>query len=230
MIDTVLFEFDGVLADTVDARRDALTTALHAEGVSLSDAEYREHCAGLSMEDATRAVLALRGVEPDETTVALVVARGERAFRAYVGKGLTLTDGAREAVERLHAVARLGIVSRVGREEIAMALSLARLDALFACVIGAEDAFPPKPSPAPYRTALARLTKLRPVRPGAMVVAIEDSLPGIRSARGAGIRAVAMGDVPAHVALEADAYLPAMRGLSAAALEAVVTGSAERRR
>ena len=111
-----------------------------------------------------------------------------------------------------------------------MALSLARLDALFACVIGAEDAFPPKPSPAPYRTALARLTKLRPVRPGAIVVAIEDSLPGIRSARGAGIRAGAMGAVPAHVAIEADAYLPAMRGLSAASLEAVVTGSAERRR
>jgi beta-phosphoglucomutase-like phosphatase (HAD superfamily) len=228
MLDTVLFEFEGVLADTTDARRDALIAALHADGLLLSAVEYREHCAGLGLEDAARSALSLRGIRGDETAVALTTARAERAFRAYVGKGVTLAEGAREALERLHVVARLGIVSRTGRDEIALLLALARLEHLFTCVVAAEDAFPPKPAPTPHRTALARLTRQRPVAVRGVVVALEDSLPGIRAARSAGIRCVAVGDLPAHVVMEADGWITSLRGLTPDALDAIVSASGER--
>ena len=125
-------------------------------------------------------------------------------------------------------MARLGIVSRASRQEIALVLSLARLEHAFTCVIGVEDAFPPKPSPAPYAAALARLAKSRAPTPKAGVIALEESWQGIRSARAAGIRTIAVGNLPAHVAIEADAFLPSLRGATGAVLMSLVSGSGER--
>ncbi len=228
MLDTVLFEFDGILVDTGEARQDALCSALLTEGIVVTPQQYREHCAGHAFEEATRAALAAHGCGGDETLVALVAVRAERAFRAYVGKGVSLVDGVREFIDRLLPVARLGIVSRASRQEIALVLSLARLEHAFTCVIGAEDAFPPKPSPVPYTAALTRLAKLRPLIPRALVIALEDSWQGIRSARAAGVRTIAVGNLPAHVAIEADGFLPLLKGTTAEVLQTIVTGSGER--
>lgn len=228
MLDTVLFEFDGVLVDTAEAREDALCSALHSERIDITAGQYREFCAGHAFDEASRAALQAHGREGDETLAALVTTRAERAFRAYVGKGVMMVEGARELVDRLLPVARLGIVSRASREEIALVLSLARLEHAFAFVIGGEDAFPPKPSPTPYRCALARLAKVRPPRSRSLTIALEDSWQGIRSAHAAGLRTIAVGDLPAHVAMEADAFLSSLVGVTGDALEAVVTGSGER--
>ena len=46
MIDAVLFEFDGVLADTTSARGDALRSTLREDGIALSADEYREQWRG----------------------------------------------------------------------------------------------------------------------------------------------------------------------------------------
>jgi beta-phosphoglucomutase-like phosphatase (HAD superfamily) len=228
MLDTVLFEFDGIVVDTGDARQDALCSALLTEGIVLSAQAYRELCAGHAFDEAARAALNAHNRNGDETLVALVSSRAERAFRAYVGKGVTLVDGVRDLIDRLLPVTRLGIVSRASREEISLVLSLARLEHAFTCVIGVEDAFPPKPSPAPYMAALARLAKSRAPTPKATVIALEDSWQGFRSARAAGIRSVAVGDIPAHIAIEADAFLPSLKGATAELLLSIVTGSGER--
>jgi len=228
MLDTVLFEFDGLVVDTGDARQDALCSALLTEGLVISPQAYRELCAGYAFDEAARAALVANGRSGDETLVALVASRAERAFRAYVGKGVTLVDGVRDLIDRLLPVTRLGIVSRASRQEIGLVLSLARLEHAFTCVIGVEDAFPPKPSAAPYAAALARLAKTRAPAPLGMVIALEDSWQGIRSARAAGVRSIAVGDIPAHVAMEADAFLPSLKGATAELLQSLVTESGER--
>ncbi|NUQ13132.1 MAG: HAD family phosphatase, partial [Gemmatimonadaceae bacterium] len=84
-----------------------------------------------------------------------------------------------------------------------------------------EDAAP-KPSPEPYRLALARVQRARARVVRGTVVAIEDGRPGILSARAAGVACVAVGDVPAHVALEADGYVPSIAGLTAERLLSLV--------
>jgi beta-phosphoglucomutase-like phosphatase (HAD superfamily) len=202
-----------------------LLSALHVDGVVLSEAEYREVCAGLSLEDAVRAALALRGIH--ESAVAITALRAERAYRAYLGKGLTLAEGVREVILRLLPVTRLGIVTRASRREVDFVLSLAQLEHAFTCIVAAEDAFPGKPSPAPYRAARDRLERLRPIAAKSHVVALEDGAPGIRSARAAGIDCVAVGDLPAHVAMEADALLPSLAGLTPERLFALLTRSGE---
>ena len=58
MIDAVLFEFDGVIADTRVARRRALIDTIAGDGVTLSDEEYADCCAGLPVSAAIRAASA----------------------------------------------------------------------------------------------------------------------------------------------------------------------------
>lgn len=227
MIDAVLFEFDGVLADTAGPRSDALRSTLREDGIALSASEYREHCAGRAFSDAVRAALELRGVSLDETGVDLLVLRAERAYGAAVGKGIALTDGVPQVVERLAGSVRLGIVTRAARREVDSVLALSGMDHAFTVVVTAEDASAGKPSPLPFRVALERLARLRPTPPSACV-ALEDTLAGIRSARAAGLRAVAVGALPAHVAMEADGLLPAIAGLTLPALERLVARDGER--
>lgn len=221
MLDTVLLELEGVIADTGEAQRDAVIAALCADGIQLPGAEYRELCAGLSFDEAMRAAYRGVGRGRDETAIALASHRAERAYRAYIGKGLTLVEGARETLERLHDSVRLALVTRSPRDDAMFILSLARVEHLFTCVVAAEDA-PGKPSPEPYRLALARLQRARARVVRGTFVAVEDGLPGVRSARAAGLATVVVGDVPAHVAVEADGYITSIAGLTADALLSLV--------
>jgi len=221
MLDTVLLELEGVIADTGETRRDAIFAALHADGVQVAESEYRDLCAGLSFEDAVRAAFRGVGRGRDETAIALTAHRAERAYRAYIGKGLTLVEGARETLERLHDSVRLALVTRAPRNDAMFVLSLARVEHLFTCVVAAEDA-PSKPSPEPYKLALNRLQRARARVVRGTVVAVEDGLPGIRSARAAGLSTVVVGDVPVHVAVEADGFVPSIAGLTAESLLSLV--------
>lgn len=226
MLDTVLLELEGVIADTSEARCDAIFASLHADGISLQPASYRELCAGLGFEDAIRAVYRDAGRSGDETAISISAHRAERAYRAYIGKGLTLVEGARETLERLHDTVRLALVTRSPRNDAMFVLSLARIEHLFSCIVAAEDSAP-KPSPEPYRLALARLQRARARVARGTVVAIEDGLPGVLSARVAGLSTVVVGDVPAHVALEADGYVQSIAGLTADALLSLVVPRSE---
>lgn len=228
VIDAVLMEFHGVLADTALARREALLSVLHEDGIRLTPDEYRESCAGLATPDAVRGALQRHDVPFDDTDLELLTLRVERVFSAHVGKGIVLAEGAREAVERLAARVRLGIVSRSPRHDVEFVLSLAQLEHVFSCVIGVEDAVPGKPDAAPYQAALQRFARRRPVPAEGIVVAIEDTIGGIRAAHAAGLRCIAVGDLPAHLAMEADAIVPAITGLDLATIEALVAREGER--
>ncbi|MBK6486509.1 MAG: HAD family phosphatase [Gemmatimonadetes bacterium] len=228
VLEAVLMEFDGVLADTAHARRDALTGVLAEDGLQLSDSDYRDGCAGLSTTDAVREATERCGATIDATGLELLALRVDRAFSDHVGKGVVLVDGAREAVERLAARVRVGIVTRASRRHVEFVLNLGQMEHLFACVIGSEDVDPPKPAPAPYLAALGRLEQRRPIRSDGLVVSLEDGLGGIRAARAAGLRCIAVGNLPAHVAMEADACIPAITGIDTAVVEQLIARVGER--
>ena len=223
MFEAVLLEFDGVIADTREARRTALLDALEANGVTLSATEYVEHCATLPVHGALRAAFALRDVPVDDTTVSLAVARAERTYATLVETGLSLAPGAQPLIASLRGQARLGVVSRSNRREIEHALGLAQIEDAFEFIIADDDPLAPKPSPAPYSAALERLAKRRPVAPK-QVVALEDGSAGIRSAKAAGLSCIVVGYLPVHLAVEADAIVPSLVGQTLGSLAAIVRG------
>lgn len=201
MVDAVLLEWDGVLADTGAARRDALLRALADEGIAWGVEAYEAHCAGLDVH-AAAGVAVGRTHGDDPALVDLVVMRAGRAFTDELGRGVTLQRGALEFLRNAEPRARLAIVTRASRAETDLFLRLSALDGMMACVFTADDVLQPPPSPELYEQAVSHLARTRRVR-REHSVAIVNATPGIRAAHTAGVHALAVG-APAHVALDAD--------------------------
>jgi beta-phosphoglucomutase-like phosphatase (HAD superfamily) len=227
MFQAVLFELEGVLADTRNLRRRALQDALAHDGVVLTDDDYDDLYATLPVRSAIPAALGAAGATADATAIELATLRAERGFADQLSHGFAITDGARELVASLAARVRLGIVTRASRRDAASMLTTAGLDFAFEFVVSADDIAEPKPATAPYEHALRALARRRAIAPP-LALALEDGPAGIRSARGAGLRCLAVGPMPAHWAMQAEGLLPTLRGHTLASLEGVVLRPEER--
>jgi beta-phosphoglucomutase-like phosphatase (HAD superfamily) len=106
-------------------------------------------------------------------------------------------------------------------------LRLAGLSDRFAILICAEDVLEGKPSPEGYRVALQRLSRRRPTTPRS-VIALEADIAGIRAARAAGVRCVAVGAIEVHLAMEADAFVESLVGQSIHSLDLLSRPGQER--
>jgi beta-phosphoglucomutase-like phosphatase (HAD superfamily) len=219
MVDVVLVELEGVLFDTRELRRAALADALGAHGLDASfDADVVD---GWPTSAGVRTVVACRIEGGDAVLADLITLRADRAFAARLAMGgAAMRDGARSFLEDASVSVRLTAVTRAGRDDADAMLRLAGISHLFTVVVTADDVFDAKPSPASYALALARLARQRgaDVSPNT-ALAIEDGVAGCRAARAARVRCVAVGPLPAHAALESDAYVDSLVGHSVRTLD-----------
>ena len=227
-VPVLLIEFEGVIAETAAARRAALAESLAVEGISGTDAILAAG-AGYATEIAVRRARRAAGAPDDETAVELGRLRAERAFAARAGKGLPLTRDARLALERLAGHTRLALVTRASRREVEFLLGLAGMEGLFRPIIGCEEVLPAKPAREPWLAALARIGQLFPGQQ-LKALAVEDHVVGLRAARAAGLACVGVGPMPAHEALEGDAWVESLADLTPERVRALLGVSTERRR
>jgi len=131
---------------------------------------------------------------------------------------LPLIPGAAEAVERLAARWPLAVASSSNRPLIDAVLETSGLSRFFAATVSSEEVARGKPAPDVYLEAARRLG----VEPTSCA-AVEDSHSGIRSAKAAGMRVLALPNPsypPGAEALAlADAVLASLAELTAAAVE-----------
>ena len=211
MVDAVLLDWEGVLADTGPARRDALLRVLADEGVPCTTAVYDDCCGGLDVHAAATAALAAAG-RHDPTLAELIAHRASRLFAEQLARGFTLAPAAASFVAAAETSTRLAIVTPARRPETELALRLSGLDGSFATVVTSEDVLDQPPRPALHVHAIAMLSRRRTVRP-AQAIAMASFTPVVRGARAAGLRTLAVA-APAHDALEADAAVDGLDGLT----------------
>ena len=225
MADGVLLDWEGVLADTAGARRDALHQALADEGIIAFDrASYEHRGAGRSVRAA--AALLLRARADDATLVELVALRAERHFATRLAQGFDVDPDASRFAERAQLRAPVVVVTAAARAECDAALRLAGLHDSCAAIVTTDDVGSDAPSRESYELAFAHLTRRRPVKRDRVVV-LATTLPHIRAAREAGLRTIAVG-APAHVAVEADAAVPSLAGVTMDSVDALLGIAAER--
>jgi HAD superfamily hydrolase (TIGR01509 family) len=213
VIEAVVFDLDGVLLDSEqvwDAAREQLAKE---RGGAWHDRAQRDMM-GMSSREWARYMHETIGLpEPPEEINHEVVQRLSASYR----RNLPVIEGARETVERLAARWPLGLASSSNRELIDLALDLLGLSPLFRATVSSEEVARGKPAPDVYLEAARRLGVL-PSR----CAAIEDSHSGIRSAKPAGMRVVAIPNPsfpPDPDALaEADVVLDSLAELTPAAL------------
>jgi HAD superfamily hydrolase (TIGR01509 family) len=196
----VIFDLDGVLVDSEGLHVDAWKLLFGREGTTVSDAEY-EHGVGMTDIAWIRWLFERRGKAVDATW-------WQDAKRAVYGDILKANvrafPGVPKLVERLWAEGfRLGVASSSWRENIETVVEGLGLADRFEAFVGKEDVARHKPAPDAYLRAARRLG----VSPGSCTV-LEDSVLGVRAAKAAGMRCIAVpNSLPADRLAEADLVL-----------------------
>ena len=184
-IGAVVFDFDGVLANSEPLHLQAYQAVLGEAGVTLGHDEYYQHYLGFDDVTAFRTVSERRGLGWDAKEITGIVTRKSVIFDEIVASTDVIFPEAVACVERLAAALPLGIASGALRHEIEAILRRSGLGRHFRFIVAAGETARGKPAPDPYRRA-ARLHQ----RPPAQCVAIEDSRWGIESAKDAGLLCV----------------------------------------
>lgn len=185
MAKAVVFDFDGVLANSEPLHLAATQEVFASLGLTLSSEEYYARYLGFDDETMFRALAEHRGWRFPDGQVAALVAEKARVFDAVIHRTDVLFPGAAECVQRLAREFPLGIASGALRHEIELILKRAQLDLHIKFIVASGDTPNSKPAPDPY----ARAAQLHGLPPSECV-AIEDSRWGIESARAAGLTCV----------------------------------------
>jgi HAD superfamily hydrolase (TIGR01509 family) len=213
-IDAVVFDLDGVIVDSEHLWDEARRELAAERGGRWHERASRDMMGMSSLEWSRYMHDAIGLSEPPEQINEEVVRRLDELYR----RELPLIDGAVEAVERLAARWPLGLASSSNRELIDLVLELAGLARDFSATVSSEEVARGKPAPDVYLEAARRLG----VAPESCA-AIEDSENGIRSAKAAGMRVLAIPNPqypPEEEALSlADGVLGSIRELTPECLE-----------
>ena len=187
VIEAIVFDFDGVLADSEPIHFRVYRELLAASGATLTMEEYCARYLGFDDEGAFRQMAAdFNLLLGDEEIEMLIVQKGRR-FEEIVSGTNVLYPSAVPCVERLAARWPLGIASGALRADIDIMLKGARVADRFRFIVAAGDTDATKPAPDPS----LRAAELHGVAPAACV-AIEDSRWGLLSAKVAGMRTIAV--------------------------------------
>jgi beta-phosphoglucomutase len=202
-IEAVVFDFDGVLADSEPLHLRAYQEVLAEAGITVGRDEYYAQYLGFDDTGAFKAISAARGLQWTEHQIAALVARKTVVFDGLIDSVDVLYPRAAECVARMAEALPLGIASGALRHEIEAVLRRTGLHGHFRFIVASGETPFSKPSPDPYQRA-AELHG----RPAGACVAIEDSRWGIESAKRAGLSCVAITHTyPAEELAAADAVI-----------------------
>ena len=220
-LQAIVFDFDGVIADSERLHLRAYQEILAPEGITVSTEEYLDRYLGYDDVGVFKAVGRDKGVAMDDQRVAELIARKGERYESLAAAGEMLFPGAADFIRTAAAAVPVAIASGALTHEIEEVLDRAGLLPLFPVIVGADQTEHSKPHPDPYRTAFARLR----AHTGRDLVAwrsvaIEDSRWGLESARGADLRCVAVTNTYPAAELRPDAEL-VVAGLHALTLDAL---------
>jgi beta-phosphoglucomutase len=208
MIRAVVFDFDGVLANSEPLHFSAFRDVLAPRGLRLTEQDYYDKYLGYDDLGAFRTIAIDAGRPLAEREISAMAAQKAVRLEELERGTSVLFPGAREAIARMAAHGPIAIASGAIRAEILRVLDREGLTSCFPVIVAAEDTAVSKPHPAPYLRAVELLTSATQDLAARGCVAIEDSVWGLRSARAAGLRTVGVThSYPAEALAEADAVI-----------------------
>jgi HAD superfamily hydrolase (TIGR01509 family) len=179
----VVLDLDGVLLDSERVWAEAKQAVTEARGGRWHDGAQPAMMGMSSPEWSRYLVDALGAAGPPDAVADDVVRRLSERY----GSRLPLLPGAVACVRALAGRWPLALASSANRPLIDLVLEASELAPCFAASVSSEEVERGKPAPDVYLEAARRLGAAPPA-----CVAVEDSDSGIRSARAAGMRVVAV--------------------------------------
>jgi len=183
VIEAVVFDLDGVIVDSEHVWDDVRQRLAEERGGRWHDQASRDMM-GMSSPEWSRYMHDVIGLpeSPEEINTEVV-----RRLEALYREEIPLLPGAVATVRLLAARWPLGLASSSNRELIDLVLETSGLAPYFTATVSSEEVPRGKPAPDVYLEAAGRLG-VDPQR----CAAVEDSENGIRSAKDAGMRVIAI--------------------------------------
>jgi HAD superfamily hydrolase (TIGR01509 family) len=207
MIKAIFFDFNGVIIDDEPIQMKAYQEVLRGHQIDLKEEWYMS---ALGMDDRTFVqAMFERAKQPlTDPVLETVLDAKTDLHREMIKDELPLFPGVLTFLKAASRHFSLGLVSMANKVEVGYVFERANLAPLFSVIVTAEDASICKPAPECY---LAGLTKLNEKRQSERLLpllaneclAIEDSPPGIESARVAGMRTLGVTNTVSAEALRA---------------------------
>jgi beta-phosphoglucomutase len=217
----IVFDFDGVIANSEPLHFRAFRDVLAGRGVELTEPDYYTRYLGYDDLGAFRAIAKDRGHTWSAGDLTSLTADKAVRMETLERDASVLFPGAADAIRRAAAAVPIAIASGALGVEIRRVLDGANLTHHFRAIVAAEDTAAGKPAPDPYQRAVALLSEsVGDTVLAAECIAIEDSRWGIASARAAGLRAVGVtSSYDAGELFEADLIIGSLAELNIASLQ-----------
>jgi len=222
MLRAVLFDCDGVIADSEHIHFSLFQKILDGLGISLTKEKYMARY--LAMDDKGCFEMALKdhGRSPSASEIQKLIERKAALYKKAAAENLVILPGVVEFVMAMSQKFPLAMASGALREEVFMILEAAGIRQYFDVVVAAEDVLHGKPAPDAYLKAVEGLNKVYPdrkIQPAECLV-VEDSKHGIVSAHSAGMKCAAVTtSYSAEELKKADRVVPVLTALRISELE-----------
>ena len=206
MIKAIFFDFNGVIIDDETIQMNAYKEVLSGHEITLTEELY---WAALGMDDRTFVRSMFEHAKKplsDPLLEELMVAKTD--LHRQMIEELPLFPGVLNFLKSASRAFQLGLVSMANLDEVSYVFQRANLTPLFTVIVTAEDASVCKPAPECYLAGLMKLNEKRqhdrmlPLLVSECL-AIEDSPPGIQSARAAGMKTLGVTNTVSEQALRA---------------------------
>ncbi len=194
MVRAVIFDFDGVITDSEILHFRAFNAVLTQYGFQLTKPEYYKKYLGMNDADCFRALIAEGRLPIQEPQIKSLGQQKTRVFEKLAKTEGKIIEGVREFLDTLSAAkVPIAICSGALRAEIELILEEAGLRNYFAVIVSAEEVTRGKPDPEGFLLALEKLNNLWPEPITAeRCIVVEDSHWGLKAARAAGMRTIAV--------------------------------------
>lgn len=225
MLRALIFDFNGIIVDDEPIHFELFKRVLTEEGIELTEEDYYARYLGFDDRGAFTAAYREHGRSLDEKLLARLIDRKAGYYQNAIRNKARIFPGVEKLVASLVPALPLAVASGALRKEIETILSNAGLLKHFAVIISAEDVDHGKPEPEIFLKALAglnaRVENNDPIDAADCLV-IEDSKEGIRGARRAGMKCLAVSNShPTELLQEANAVVRSLEEVDLSFLEEI---------
>lgn len=182
MISAVIFDLDGLLADTERLHCRAYQMAFEEHGVQLEDCDYAEHWVRFGKGIVDWVILRGLTVDPQALRV-----RKSKHYLDLLAAALQPMDGALELLDFLSGRTRMALASSSYRDAVDGVLAGLGIARYFDVIVSGLDVAQVKPAPDIFLKAAGDLGV-----PPSQCLVLEDAEKGVVAAHRAGMRCIAV--------------------------------------
>lgn len=185
MFEAVIFDWDGTLADTRDAVVMSFQKTLEQIGCRVSD-EFLERRIGIGAKNTFKDALK-KTHKPFDDDILEGLVEKKSQWQINLSENVKLFEGAIDLLDYLHVKVKMALASMNNKKVISKLVVEKDVKKYFDAIMTVEDIKHPKPDPEIFLKCSIKLGC-----PPKKCVVVEDSIFGVKAARKAGMKCIAV--------------------------------------